>query len=375
MPNRIFLDNAATTPLDPDVLATMTDVMATHYGNPSSIHREGRTARSLIEDARKTVAGVLNCSIGEIFFTSGGTEANNTALKNSVRDLGVTRIISSPLEHHCVLHSLESIEAGGGARVQWLNVKSNGDIDLDHLRELLNASDEKTLVSLMHANNEIGNLLPLAEVSQLCREAGALFHCDTTQTVGFYDLDLTATPLSFASGSAHKFHGPKGVGFLYMNAENIIGPYLDGGAQERNVRGGTENLYGIVGLAKALEVAAARRAERAAYVQDLKTYFVDRLRAAFPAITFNGDVEKGHYKIISASFPASPKGDLLLMNLDIHGIAASGGSACSSGIDVGSHVVGHLHPDSPRHTIRFSLSHLNTRGEVDRVVAGLGGML
>lgn len=372
---RIFLDNSATTPLDPDVLQSMTDVMAAHYGNPSSIHAEGRQARALIESARKTVANALNCSIGEIFFTSGGTEANNMALKNSVRDLGVQRIISSPLEHHCVLHSLESIEAAGAAEVVMVRIDEKGHVDLNHLQELLTDNSQKTLVSLMHANNEIGNLLPLEEVAQICEDAGALFHCDTVQTMGYYPIDLNKTRVNFLSGSAHKFYGPKGIGFIYINNDNIIKPYLDGGAQERNMRGGTENIYGIVGLAKALEKAIATREDRARHIQEVKDHFCSRLREKYPDATFNGDPDRGHYKVLSVSFPESPKGDLLLMNLDLHGISASGGSACSSGIDVGSHVVGHLHPDSKRHTIRFSFSHHNTKEEIDTVMDKLAGML
>ena len=373
--SRIFLDNSATTPIDPDVLATMTSVMAEHYGNPSSIHAEGRRARAQIEAARKTVANVLNCSIGEVFFTSGGTEANNMALKNSVRDLGVTRIISSPLEHHCVLHSLEAIGAEGKAEIMMVRIDEKGHADLADLKRLLAADDRKTLVSLMHANNEIGNLLPLEEVAALCEEAGALFHCDTVQTMGYYPIDLDRTNVSFLSGSAHKFYGPKGVGFVYISNENIIKPYLDGGAQERNMRGGTENIYGIVGLAKALEIAVEERANRAAHIRELKAYFKASLEARYPDVHFNGDPDNSHYKVLSVSFPRSDKGDLLLMNLDLNGIAASGGSACSSGIDVGSHVIGHLHPDSKRHTVRFSFSHHNTKEEIDEVVEKLGGML
>ncbi|WP_420460094.1 cysteine desulfurase family protein [Neolewinella sp.] len=374
-PSRIFLDNAATTPLDPEVLATMTQVMADTYGNPSSIHAEGRKARSLIEAARKTVANALNCSIGEIFFTSGGTEANNMALKNAVRDLGVKRIISSPLEHHCVLHSLEAIRATGAVEIEMVAIDEKGHVDLADLERRLASDDRKTLVSLMHANNEIGNLLPLKEVAKLCGDAGALFHCDTVQTMGYYPIDLAATRVSFVSGSAHKFYGPKGVGFVYINSDNIVGPFVDGGAQERNMRGGTENIYGIVGLAKALQRAVEQREVRMSHMHELKAYFMEQLRSRYPEVTFNGDPEQGHAKVLSVSFPQSPKGDLLLMNLDLNGISASGGSACSSGIDVGSHVVGHLYPDSPRHTIRFSFSHHNTRGEVDAVVERLGGML
>jgi cysteine desulfurase len=373
--DRIFLDNSATTPIDPDVLTAMTEVMARNFGNPSSIHAEGRQARALIEQARKTVANALNCSIGEIFFTSGGTEANNMALKNSVRDLGVTRIISSPLEHHCVLHSIDAICESGKATVEMVKIDEKGNVDLADLEQLLSASDDKTLVSLMHANNEIGNMLPLEEVAALCEATGALFHCDTVQTMGYFPIDLDTTRVNFLSGSAHKFYGPKGVGFVYICNENIIKPYLDGGAQERNMRGGTENIYGIVGLATALEKAIAEREDRAVKIKALKAHFQKSLVAKYPTVTFNGDTENGHYKVLSVSFPESPKGDLLLMNLDLNGISASGGSACSSGIDVGSHVIGHLHPDSKRHTIRFSFSHHNTTEQADYVVEKLEGML
>jgi cysteine desulfurase len=373
--NRIFFDNSATTPLEPRVLDTMTEALRDNYGNPSSIHAEGRRARAAIEQARKTVAGYLNCSIGEIFFTSGGTEANNMALKNAVRDLGVARIISSPIEHHCVLHSLATLEKTAHIQVDWVRVDATGRPELDHLAELLAGSEAKTLVSLMHANNEIGTRIDLDAVAQLCQDGGAYLHCDTVQTVGYYPIDLETTPLSFMSGSAHKFHGPKGVGFIYINNDNQIQPYLDGGAQERNMRGGTENLYGIVGLAEALRLAYEELPERRAHISGLRERLWNGLRAAVPDVELNGDWENGHYKLLSVSFPPSAKADLLLLNLDMAGISASGGSACSSGVDVGSHVLDHLHPGSPRKTIRFSLSHFNTPEEVDRVVAELRKIL
>lgn len=372
---RIYLDNSATTPIDPLVLESITTAMAENYGNPSSIHAEGRKARATIEEARKRIANQLNCSIGEIFFTSGGTEASNMVLKNSVRDLGVEHIISSPLEHHCVLHSLDSIKASGAARISFVKVDREGKVDLDHLRELLAVTGEKTLVSLMHANNEVGTLLPLDEVSEICQDKGALFHTDTVQTIGYYPIDLDKTSINFLAGSAHKFYGPKGIGFVYINGDNIIKPYLDGGAQERNMRGGTENLYGIVGMATALELAYANLEERQKQIRLLRDYLGVQLENNIPGVEYNGDPIGGHYKILSASFPKSPKGEMLLMNLDMAGISASGGSACSSGIDVGSHVVGHLHPDSERHTIRFSLSHHNTQEEIDYVVDKLKNML
>ncbi|MEM6877043.1 MAG: cysteine desulfurase family protein [Bacteroidota bacterium] len=365
---RIFLDNSATTPLDPRVIEAMTECMQNTNGNPSSIHAEGRTARAAIEAARKTVATSLNAGIGEIFFTSGGTEANNMALKNAVRDLGVQRIISSPLEHHCVLHSLDRIAADSGIEIEMVDVDAKGRVQIDHLRKSLQKDARKTLVSLMHANNEIGTLLPLQEVADLCQEHGALFHCDTVQTIGYYPIDLEKTPISFLSGSGHKLYGPKGVGFIYINNENIVKPYLDGGAQERNMRGGTENSYGIVGLAKAIELANEELDPRRVHISSLKDHFVNRLRRDIEDIRFNGDIDNGHFKVISVSMPEMSTGDLLLMNLDMAGIAASGGSACSSGIDTGSHVIAHLYPDDPRPTVRFSLSHHNTVEQIDRVV-------
>ncbi len=376
--NRIFLDNAATTPLDPSVLKEMQTVMANNFGNPSSIHAEGRQARAAIEAARKTVAKLLNCSIGEIFFTSCGTEANNMVLKNAVRDLGVTHLISSPIEHHCVLHSAERLAKSGQVNLQMVQVDSEGHVQQDHLAELLAGNQAKghtTLVSLMHANNEVGTLLDLDATAALCQASGAYFHCDTVQTLGYYPIDLAATPLGFIAGSAHKFHGPKGIGFVYISNNNMLAPYIDGGAQERNMRAGTENIYGIVGLAKAMELAYENLEERRQHIRKVRDYMAAQLENHIPDVEYNGDPIAGHYKILSVSFPPSSKGDMLLMNLDMAGISASGGSACSSGIDVGSHVVGHLHPDSPRHTIRFSFQHSNTFAEVDRVVSSLKKML
>lgn len=294
------------------------------------------------------------------------------ALKNAVRDLGVERIISSPIEHHCVLHSLDRIAEDSSVTVEMVALDALGQVKVEDLRKSLQNSNKKTLVSLMHANNEVGTLLPLQEVAELCQEQGAYFHCDTVQTVGYYPIDLDKTPISFLSGSGHKLYGPKGVGFIYINSNNIIKPYLDGGAQERNMRGGTENNYGIVGLAKALELATAEMEERRAQIEGLKTYFVQRLRQEIEDVRFNGDVENGHYKVLSVCLPELATGELLLMNLDMAGIAASGGSACSSGIDVGSHVIAQLNPGSKRPTVRFSFSHHNSREELDKVAIVLG---
>ncbi len=374
-PRRIYFDNAATTPVDPIVIGTMADALVTHYGNPSSIHAEGRAARAAVEQARKTVAKYLNASVGEIFFTSGGTESNNMALKCAVRDLGVRRIISSPLEHHCVLHSLERLGRNEDVRIDFLRTDSLGHVDTGHLKELLSENGTKTMVSLMYANNEIGTMIDLEEISAICAQSGALFHSDTVQTIGYYPIDLNKTRIGFISGSAHKFHGPKGVGFIYISNENQIKPFIDGGSQERNMRAGTENLHSILGMAKALELACSQMEQRAEVIRDLREYLLKQLTDRFEGVAVNGDSVNGHYKILSVEFPPSPKSDLLLFSLDIAGISVSGGSACSSGADAGSHVMGAIKPASMGKTIRFSFSHLNTRDEADFVVEKLAEIL
>lgn len=372
---RVFWDNAATTPLDPLVMDAMVEAMKNYPGNPSSIHAEGRAARAAIEQARKKVANFLGASIGEIFFTSGGTESNNTALKCAVRDLGVQRIISSPTEHHCVLHSLEALDHYQNTTIEYVRLDERGHPDMEHLESMLSQGKVKTLVSLMHSNNEVGTMIDLAEVSSLCQKYGALFHTDTVQSMGFYPINVGAVKINFLTGSAHKFHGPKGIGFMYINGENIIKPFVDGGAQERNMRGGTENLYGIIGLATAFELIVSQRDEYRQQITTVRNYFKQQLEAHFTDIVFNGDPENGHYKLLSVSFPATSKSDLLLFNLDIAGISVSGGSACSSGADLGSHVIAALHGDPERKTIRFSFSHLNTIEEADYVVSQLKSIL
>ncbi|MCB0661951.1 MAG: cysteine desulfurase [Saprospiraceae bacterium] len=363
---RIYLDNAATTPVSPSVVQAMSNTLTHVFGNPSSIHAEGRKARSVIEDARKTVAGYIGASIGEVFFTSCGTESNNMVLKGAVRDLGVERIISSPIEHHCVLHSLDAI--GKEAPVERLNlgIGLNGRIDLGELEDLLKNSTKKTLVSLMHSNNEIGTMIDLEAVGALCATYGALFHTDTVQTIGYFPINVEAAGVHFLSGSAHKFYGPKGVGFVYINNNNQLKPFIDGGSQERNMRGGTENIAGIVGLATAMDEAYSDLTSRREKVEMLRSYFKEKLESHFEEVQFNGeDGGISHYKVLSVSFPPSPKNDLLLLNLDIAGISASGGSACSSGVDIGSHVLTAMGVDPERATIRFSFSHHNTTAEID----------
>lgn len=373
---RVYLDNAATTPISPEVIDTMTEMMREQYGNPSSIHADGRKVRAAIEKARKVVANCIGASIGEIFFTSGGTEANNMALKCAVRDLGVKRIITSPTEHHCVLHAVERLEKTNGTQVEMVNVGPCGTIDYEHLENLLQSSSEKTLVTLMHANNEIGILSNMSKVSALCEEYGALYHSDTVQTVGHFPMDVNTNKISFLSGAAHKFHGPKGVGFIYINGDNMIQPFIDGGAQERNMRGGTENVYGIVGLARALEMATKEMDERVTHITAIRNYLAEQLKANFEDLHFNTDLSKPTlYTVLSVAFPPSPKSDLLLLSLDIAGISASGGSACSSGAEKGSHVISAIEGDATRKTIRFSFSHYNTKEEIDFVIEKLKTMM
>lgn len=370
----IYLDNAATTAMDPQVVEAMLPYMQHHYGNPSSIHALGRETRAAIERSRKLIAKILQVSPGEIFFTSGGTEANNMAIQCSVRDLGVTHIISSPIEHHAVTHTVETLAQEGKIKLSWVNILPDGSVDYDHLAALLAENNGKTLVSLMHANNEIGVLLDMQRVSDLCAAHHALFHCDTVQTIAHYPLDLSKTKVHFISCAAHKFHGPKGVGFIYINSEASIKPLIHGGAQERNMRAGTENLYGIIGLAKALEIAYAELEETAAHIRHLRAHMADRLEKEIPGLLFNCPKD-GLYTVLNVNFPPSDKNDMLLFNLDIAGIAASGGSACSSGSNVGSHVIAALNRPEQSAAVRFSFSKFNTLQEIDLAVDALKKIL
>lgn len=366
---KIYLDNAATTPIDKEVLKVMMDVMENHYGNPSSIHSHGREVRTLIEKARKSIAALLKTAPANIFFTSGGTEADNTAIRCAVRDFKLTHAITSKTEHHAVLHTLEMLERTGVVKLSYVNVDEKGNIDYAHLEELL-TTNERSLVSLMHGNNELGTLTDIESVGEVCERYNAIFHTDTVQTMGHYPHDLSTLKAHFVVCSAHKLHGPKGVGFLFVNPSIKIKPFLYGGAQERNMRGGTENLYGIVGLAKALELAYADMELHKNYIQDLKDYMKAALQKAIPAIGFNGETaaEKSLYTVLNVRFPKMEMADMLLFNLDINGISASGGSACSSGSNIGSHVLTAIggNPDHP--SIRFSFSKFNTKEEIDYTV-------
>lgn len=373
---KVYLDNAATTPLSKEVLDEMLPYLTEHFGNPSSIHSYGRKAKAAVERARKIVAKYLNASTAEIFFTGSGTEASNTIIKCSVRDLGVKRIVTSRIEHHCVLHSVETM-AHEGIHVDYVKLDEKGRVDLSDLENLLKASDKKTLVSLMHANNEIGTMLNLETVTEICKTYNAIFHSDTVQTIGYYPFDVQKTKIHFISGSAHKFHGPKGVGFIYINCEAAIKPFIDGGAQERNMRAGTENVYGIVGLGKALELALEQDEENKKYVSGLKHYMIDKLKTEVDGVDFNGDIsdEGSNYKVLSVSLPPCEKAELTLFNLDMAGVAASGGSACSSGSEKGSHVLEAIGANPNRKAVRFSFSKYNTKKEIDYAVSVVKKMI
>lgn len=369
---QVYFDNAATTPLDPEVVKVMTETMQEHFGNPSSIHAHGRQAKTIVEKARKTVAGLLKASPSEVFFTSGGTEADNMAIVRSITDLKITHAITSPLEHHAVLHTLEDLEKQGTIQLDFVRVDNRGNVDLEHLRELL-SQNPRTFVSLMHANNEIGTLTDIQQVSDVCQEFDAVYHSDTVQTMGHYVHDLSTLKIDFMTGAPHKFHGPKGVGFIYINGKNKIRPLLYGGAQERNMRGGTENVYGIVGLAKALELAYQEMETHRAYIQELKDYMRSELLKAISDVQFNGNTsaEDSLYTVLNVSLPCTDIADMLLFSLDIAGISSSGGSACSSGSELGSHVLQALDADSKRPSVRFSFSKYNTKEEIDFVVKKL----
>jgi cysteine desulfurase len=363
---RVYLDNAATTPIAPEVVDAMIPVLKDGFGNPSSTHFYGRQTKALIETSRRTVAKLLNCQPSEIIFTSGGTEADNMALYSSVHQMGVKQIITSALEHHAVGHTAEAIAHSGEAKVSYVKVDEKGAVDLSDLERLLQ-SGEKTLVSLMHANNEIATLLPLKKVSALCRKYGAYFHSDTVQTMGHYAFDMQDLDIDFITCAAHKFHGPKGIGFLYVNKNMKVESLIHGGAQERGLRGGTENVYGIVGLAKAMELAYEDVEGHQNHVQGLKTYMIEQLMEAFDDIAFHGetDPDKALYTVLNVCFPKTDKAGMLLFTLDLKGVAVSGGSACSSGAAKGSHVLEGINADMTRPNVRFSFSRYTTKEEID----------
>ena len=365
----VYLDNAATTPLRREVIDEMLPFMEEHYGNPSSIHSYGRTVRAKIEKGRKLMANLINCSPSEIYFTSSGTEANNMIIKQSVNDLGVKHVISSRIEHHCVLHCVEEVGKLNDVKLHYVDLKENGHVDLNSLVKILSVLNEPSLVTLMHANNEIGNLIDLKELSSICRKYGAYLHSDTVQTMGHYPFDLGDLDVDFLSGSAHKFHGPKGAGMMYINGDLKLNAFIHGGAQERNMRAGTENSYGIIGLIKAFELAHDEMEEDIAYIEDLRSYMIQKLKENIDGVSFNGDPEGNSlYTVLNVSFPSGRDNDMLLFNLDIAGIAVSSGSACSSGSSVGSHVLSNINASPDRVSARFSFSRYNNKEEIDYVV-------
>jgi cysteine desulfurase len=366
----IYFDNAATTPLDDEVLEAMLPYMKGTFGNPSSTYSVGRMARLGVETARKKVAQLLGVTPASIYFTSGGTESNNTAIASAVRDLGCTHIITSPIEHHAVLHTVEYYSHINKIPFTLVALTQSGEVDYANLEEQLkklSAEGKKVLVSLMHANNEIGTLLDVARVGVLCKQYNAIFHSDCVQTVGHYPLNLLESGVHFISGAGHKFHGPKGVGMLYVHSDLHIKPLIYGGGQERNLRAGTENVYGIVGFAKALELAMAKHAEESKYVGELKAYMKQKLADAIPGVSFNSP-ENSLYTVLSVCFPKTPNSESLLLELDMAGICVSGGSACSSGENTGSHVIRALQKNDDCNTIRFSFSKYNTEAEVRKVI-------
>ncbi|MFT6815575.1 MAG: cysteine desulfurase [Sphingobacteriales bacterium] len=369
---KVYLDNAATTPLDKEVIKVMTEVLENNYGNPSSTHAFGRESRSIIEGARKKVAEMLNTSPSTIFFTSGGTEADNTAIKCGIKFNKIKHAITSKIEHHAVLYPLEAMEKEGLIKLSFVDVDHMGHIKLDHLEELL-ANNERSFVSLMHANNEIGNKMDLKEAGDICKKYDALFHCDTVQTCGHFPIDLQDINVHFVTCSAHKLHGPKGIGFLYINENVKIDPLIFGGSQERNMRAGTENIYGIAALSKALELANNNMQAHHEHILALKKYMIKSLQEAIPEVLFNGDIDsnKSLYTVLNVSLPPTDAAEMLLFSLDIAGVAASGGSACSSGSDIGSHVLTNIGADPNRPAVRFSFSKLNTKEEIDFTVEKL----
>ena len=369
----VYFDSAATTQLRPEIIEKMTQVMQQCYGNASSTHSFGRSAKAMIEQARKTVAKYLNVSASEIVFTSGGTEADNLALLSAVRDLGVKKIITSRIEHHAVLYTVQQLEKEYGIYVEYVDLDNAGHVDYNHLETLLQSS-QKTLVSLMHVNNEVGNILDIAKVSKLCKANNAMFHSDTVQSVGHYKLDLQELAIDFMAVSGHKFHGPKGVGFAFIRKNSGLKPLIFGGEQERGYRAGTEAVHNIVGLEEALKLSYENLEEERAYITDLKKYFIEKLVLNFSGVSFNGscaDFDKSTYTVLNVCLPIAPeKGPILLFQLDLKGIACSKGSACQSGSAQGSHVLSQIlsDEDMQKPSIRFSFSKYNTKEEIDYVI-------
>lgn len=374
---KVYLDNAATTQVRDEVIARMQEALAVHYGNPSSTHSFGRSAKTMVEQARKTIAKTLNAQASEIIFTSGGTEADNMILRCAVRDLGVKTIITSKIEHHAVLHTVEELEKEYGIAVCYVDLDEEGNPKMDHLEQLLQKDSSKKLVSLMHVNNEIGNIIDIEAIGKLCKANGALFHSDTVQSIGHYPWDVQSVPVDFMTAAAHKFHGPKGIGFAFIRKNSGLKPLIVGGAQERGFRAGTEPFHNIVGLEEAFVRAYEHLEEETQAVKELKRYFVEKVKEEIPEAAFNGlsgDMDKSTYTLANVRLPLDKqKGLMLLFHLDMKGIACSKGSACQSGSDKGSHVLTEILSDEEleKPSLRFSFSMYNTKEELDYTVGVL----
>lgn len=371
---RLYFDNAASTPMFPEVIEVITKAMHDYFGNPSSIHAHGRKAKAAIEEARKVIAYHLGCSVGEIIFTSGGSEANNTAIKGAINDLGIKRVITTKIEHPCILRTLEhSAAIHKSLTIHYLDVDAQGVADVRALEELLIAGREKTLVSIMHANNEIGSMNDVVKIGEICQKHDAIFHSDTVQTIGHFPVNFSRLPIDMASASAHKFHGPKGIGLLYLHQKHhAMRPLIDGGGQERNMRAGTENISSIIGMAKAMEIYCSRMDEFKTHTRQVRDYAMQEITRHFPDAKINGSLPSDAlYTVLSVTFPPSKRSDLLVFNLDIEGVSVSGGSACSSGVQKVSHVLAIISPDDPGTTVRFSFSPYNQTTEVDYMVEKL----
>ena len=369
----VYFDNAATTPIDREVLDKMLPYLENGFGNPSSIHKRGREIKSVIEKSRTKIASLLSCETGEIFFTSGGTEADNMFILNTVIEKKIDTIITTKIEHHAVLHCCDFLEKTYNKNIKYIETDGKGIIDLSHLESLVK-SNPNSLVTVMHGNNEIGNLNDIKSISRICQQYEVILHSDTVQTVGHYDINLNELNIHGIVGSAHKFHGPKGVGFLYLNNKHKISPFIHGGSQERNMRGGTENIYGIVGLAEALELSISNMENHSKRIENIKSYMIDELCKNIDGVKFNGqssELDKSLYTVLNVSIPSRSDQQMFLFNLDINNIAASAGSACTSGSEMGSHVLAEIKKHEGHVPVRFSFSKMNNKEEVDYTVKKL----
>ena len=371
---KVYFDNAATTPLRKEIIASMTNLMNQSYGNPSSTHTFGRKAKTVLENSRREIANHFNVSSKEIIFTSGGTESDNMILRSAVESYGIETIVTSKIEHHAVLNVVEYLSTKN-IKIEYVEINQDGSININNLESILESDNSKKLVSLMHVNNEIGNILDLQNVSKICKKNSCLFHTDAVQSVGHYEIDLNKIPVDFLSASAHKFHGPKGIGFSFVRNTSKLKPFIIGGGQEWGARAGTESVYNVVGMSTALTIAYENLEIESKHIKNIKLYFVKKLKELFPDVIFNGNsqgFDKNTYTIVNVAIPIIPhKIDLLNFHLDLKGIACSKGSACQSGSSSGSHVINHLRKNNKWPSLRFSFSIFNSIDEVDYLMKTL----